>query len=305
MATQAADVFDGAAPQQVVTIEHTSLARAAFRRFLRHRLAVIGSVTLMVIVLMAILAPIITNNQPFFTDMEAVSAPPSIAHPLGTDRSGRDVWARLLFGAQTSLIVGLGAVSIYVIIGTILGGIAGFFGGIADQVIMRATDTLMSIPSLLLIIVFVTAIGPSLGSVVAVIGLLGWPGACRLVRGQLLGLREAEFVTAARVVGVSNRSILLHHLLPNIMSSLAVLATFGIASAIILEAALSFLGLGVQIPTASWGGMINEAQSPAVLIDIPWLWLAPGIAIALTVMSVNFIGDGLRDALDPRSTRRT
>jgi peptide/nickel transport system permease protein len=259
---------------------------------------------LVVIVAMAILAPFITNNQPFFTDMTAVSKGPGPAHLLGTDRSGRDVWARLLFGAQTSLIVGLGAVAIYVTIGTILGGLAGLFGGVVDQAIMRATDTLMSIPTLLIVIVFVTAVGPSLGSVVAVIGLLGWPGAARLVRGQLLGLREAEFVTAARVVGVGNRSILLHHLLPNIMSSLAVLATFGIASAIILEAALSFLGLGVQIPTASWGGMINEAQSPAVLIDLPWLWLAPGIAIALTVMSVNFIGDGLRDALDPRSARR-
>ena len=305
MAVVQPELIELTTPAQVVTIEHTSLLQATVRRFLKHRLAVIGSVMLVVIVLMAILAPVITNNQPFFTDMTAVSAAPSAAHPLGTDRSGRDVWARLLFGAQTSLIVGLGAVSIYVIIGTILGGIAGFIGGIADQVIMRATDTLMSIPSLLLIIVFVTAIGPSLGSVVAVIGLLGWPGACRLVRGQLLALREAEFITAARVVGVGNRNILLRHLLPNIMSSLAVLATFGIASAIILEAALSFLGLGVQIPTASWGGMINEAQSPAVLIDIPWLWLAPGIAIALTVMSVNFIGDGLRDALDPRSVRRS
>lgn len=304
MATAQADAVEFPAAAQVVTIEHVSLVRATVRRFLRHRLAVIGLVTLIVIVLMAILAPFITNNQPFFTDMTAVSKPPSPEHLLGTDRSGRDVWARLAFGAQTSLIVGLGAVTIYVLIGTILGGIAGFLGGVADQVIMRATDTLMSIPSLLLIIVFVTAIGPSLGSVLAVIGLLGWPGACRLVRGQLLSLREAEFITAARVVGVSNRSILLHHLLPNIMSSLAVLATFGIASAIILEAALSFLGLGVQVPTPSWGGMINEAQSPAVLIDIPWLWLAPGIAIALTVMSVNFIGDGLRDALDPKSIKR-
>jgi peptide/nickel transport system permease protein len=293
------------APAQVVTIEHTSLARAALRRFLHHRLAVIGSIMLTVIVLLAIFAPVITNNKPFFTDMTTVGKPPSGEHILGTDRSGRDVWARLLFGAQTSLIVGLGAVTIYVIIGTILGGIAGLLGGPVDQAIMRATDTLMSIPTLLLVIVFVTAVGPSLGSVVAVIGLLGWPGACRLVRGQLLTLRESEFVVASRVVGVGNRGILLNHLLPNIMSSLAVLATFGIASAIILEAGLSFLGLGVQIPTASWGGMINEAQSPSVLIDMPWLWLAPGIMIALTVMSVNFIGDGLRDALDPKSVRRT
>ena len=261
-------------------------------------------VMLIAILLIAVFAGFVTNNKPFFTDMTAVGTPPGPDHPLGTDRSGRDVWARLAFGAQTSLVVGLGAVTLYVIIGTILGGLAGLFGGRIDQLIMRATDTLMSIPSLLLVIVFVTAVGPSLGSVLGVIGLLGWPGACRLVRGQLLTLRESEFITAARVVGVGNRDILLRHLLPNIMSSLAVLATFGVANAVILEAALSFLGLGVQIPTASWGGMINEAQSPSVLIDLPWLWLSPGIAIALTVLAVNFIGDGLRDALDPRSTRR-
>ncbi len=171
---------------------------------------------------------------------------------------------------------------------------------------MRATDTLMSIPTLLLVIVFVSVVGPSLLSVVAVIGLLGWPGACRLVRGQFLSLRESEFITAARVVGVSrSRDPDVRHLIPNIVSSLAVLATFGVASAIILEAGLSFLGLGVRIPTPSWGEMINAAQSPTVLIDTPWLWIAPGIAIALTVLSVNFIGDGLRDALDPRAMPRT
>ena len=288
---------------QVVTVEHTSLARAALRRFLRHRLAVIGTVILLGVIMMAVFADFVSSH-PFYTDVDAVSKPPSAAHLLGTDRSGRDVWARLVFGARTSLTVGLGAVSIYVFIGTVLGGIAGMLGGVVDQLIMRATDTLMSIPSLLLVIVFVSVVGPSLGSVVAVIGLLGWPGACRLVRGQILALREAEFVTAARVVGVSNVNILVRHLLPNIVSSLAVLATFGVASAIVLEAGLSFLGLGVGIPTPSWGDMINAAQSPTVLLDEPWLWISPGVAIALTVLAVNFIGDGLRDALDPRSNRR-
>jgi peptide/nickel transport system permease protein len=292
------------APRQIVAVEHTSLARAALRRFLRHRLAVIGTVVLVVIVLMAVLADVV-SSRPFFTDLTAISQAPSAAHPLGTDRSGRDVWARVVHGARTSLIVGLGAVAIYVTIGTILGGLAGLVGGWLDAVIMRATDALMSIPSLLLVIVFVAAIGPSLGSVVAVIGLLGWPGACRLVRGQLLALREAEFVTAARVVGASQGEILVRHMIPNIMSSLAVLATFGVANAIILEAGLSFLGLGVKIPTPSWGEMINAAQSPSVLLDTPWLWISPGVAIALTVLSVNFIGDGLRDALDPRAVRRT
>jgi len=290
-------------PRQVVVYEHQSLARAATRRFLRHRLAVLGLVMLSVIVLMAVLADLI-SNKPFFTDVKAVSQAPSAAHLLGTDRSGRDVLARVVHGARTSLVVGIGAVAIYVTIGTLLGGIAGLRGGRVDFFIMRIVDTLMSIPTLLLVIVFVAAVGPSLASVVAVIGLLGWPGACRLVRGQLLSLREAEFVLAARVIGVSSSQILIRHMIPNLVSSLAVLATFGVASAIILEAGLSFLGLGVKVPIPSWGEMINAAQSPSVLIDTPWLWIAPGVAIALTVLSVNFIGDGLRDALNPRATRQ-
>ncbi len=294
---------DAVVARQVVAYEHQSLARAATRRFLRHRLAVIGLVLLAVIVLMAVFADVI-SSKPFFTDVKAVSQPPSANHLLGTDRSGRDVWARVVHGARTSLVVGIGAVAIYVTIGTLLGGLAGLRGGRVDFFIMRIVDTLMSIPTLLLVIVFVAAVGPSLASVVAVIGLLGWPGACRLVRGQLLSLREAEFVLAARVVGVSSSQILIRHMIPNLISSLAVLATFGVASAIILEAGLSFLGLGVKVPIPSWGEMINAAQSPSVLIDTPWLWIAPGIAIALTVLSVNFIGDGLRDALNPRATRQ-
>jgi peptide/nickel transport system permease protein len=291
------------APGHLAAVDHPSPARAALRRFLRHRLAVIGIVLLTLIVLMAVFADVV-SSKPFFTDVKAVSQPPSALHLLGTDRSGRDVWARVVHGARTSLVVGLGAVTIYVLIGTLLGGLAGLLGGGVDFIIMRAVDTLMSIPTLLLVIVFVAAVGPSLASVVAVIGLLGWPGACRLVRGQMLALREAEFVIAARVVGVSTGGILVRHLIPNIASSLAVLATFGVASAIILEAGLSFLGLGVKVPIPSWGEMINAAQSPTVLIDTPWLWISPGIAIALTVLSVNFIGDGLRDALDPRAVRR-
>src|SRR4051794_4053147 len=301
--TAPADVSAPVVARQVVAYEHQSLARAATRRFLRHRLAVLGVALLTVIVLMAVFADVI-SNKPFFTDVKAVSQAPSANHLLGTDRSGRDVLARVVHGARTSLVVGIGAVAIYVTIGTLLGGIAGLRGGRVDFFIMRIVDTLMSIPTLLLVIVFVAAVGPSLGSVVAVIGLLGWPGACRLVRGQLLSLREAEFVLAARVIGVSSGQILIRHMIPNLVSSLAVLATFGVASAIILEAGLSFLGLGVKVPIPSWGEMTNAAQSPSALIDTPWLWIAPGIAIALTVLSVNFIGDGLRDALNPRASRQ-
>ena len=169
---------------------------------------------------------------------------------------------------------------------------------------MRATDTLLSIPILLLIIVFIAVVGPGLTSVIVVIALLGWPPTTRLVRAQLLSLREAEFVTAVRVVGVGNLGIVLRHLLPNIFGPLTVVATFGVAQAILLEASLSFLGLGVRPPVPSLGEIINAARAPSTLQGLPWVWLPPGIVIALLVLAVNFIGDGLRDALDPRSTRR-
>ena len=176
-------------------------------------------------------------------------------------------------------------------------------GGLPDQLLMRLTDVVLSIPTLLLVIVFVSIVGPGLISVIAVIGLLGWPGTARLVRGQLLALREAEFTTAARVVGVPTREILVRHMIPNMFGPLTVVATFGVASAILLEAGLSFLGLGVRPPTSSLGEMINAARAPSTLQGLPWVWIPPGIVIALIVLAVNFVGDGLRDALDPRSTR--
>jgi peptide/nickel transport system permease protein len=202
------------------------------------------------------------------------------------------------------LIVGCGAVAVYLAIGAVVGAVAGYLGGTFDQVLMRVTDIVLSVPVLLLVIVFVSVVGPSLGSVIVVIGLLGWPATARIVRGQFLSLRESEFVAAARVVGARDRDIVIRHLLPNIIGPLSVLATFGVATAILLEASLSFLGLGVQPPTASLGVMINEARAPSVLHGLPWLWLPPGILIAVTVVAVNFVGDGLRDALDPRSARR-
>ena len=257
------------------------------------------------IVVMAIIAPLLSPWPPNFIDFVSGSRePPSEWHPLGTDVVGRDVWARLLYGGRTSIIVGLGAVSLYLIIGTTLGLAAGFYGGRADQTIMRFTDTIMSIPTLLLIIVFVAAVGPSVYSVIAVIGLLGWPITCRLVRGQLLVLRESEFITAARVVGVGDRTILFRHMLPNIVGPLTVVATFGVASAILLESSLSFLGLGVRPPASSWGNLITEAANPNVLNDVPWQWMPAAAAITLMVLGVNFIGDGLRDALDPKTAKR-
>jgi len=289
---------------QVALADHEGLARQAFRRFLRHRLAIMGSVILLFVAGTAIFLPFLVPLDPLKTDYGNIRGAPGPGHVLGGDLSGRDVFARLIYGARVSLVVGFGAVAVYVTIGTLLGLAAGFVGGAVDQVIMRITDTVMSIPTLLLVIVFVSVIGPGLTSVIVVIGLLGWPVTTRLVRGQLLQLREAEFVTAARVIGVSDRLIAVRHLLPNLVGPLTVVATFGVATAILLEAALSFLGLGVRPPVPSLGEMINAAKAPSTLQGLPWVWIPPGIVIALIVLAVNFVGDGLRDALDPRSARR-
>ena len=287
----------------VVARRETPLHRA-HRRFLRHRPEIVGTVILAVIVAAAIFAPFVASQDPTRIDLQIVDQPPSVEHWLGGDRSGRDVWSRVVYGIRVSLVVGFGAVGLYVLIGTLLGLFSGFAGGAIDQLLMRLTDTVLSIPTLLLVIVFASVVGPSLYSVIAAIGLLGWPGTARIVRGQVLSLREAEFVMAARALGARSPHIAARHLLPNLFGPLTVVATFGVANAILLEAALSFLGLGVQPPTPSLGGMINQARAPSVLHDIPWLWIPPGIVIALTVLAVNFVGDGLRDALDPRSTRR-
>jgi peptide/nickel transport system permease protein len=294
-----------ASPPQVAIAPHESLARAATRRFLRHRLAIVGLILVGAIALLAAVGPILLPN-PYFADIlsHRPPAPPSTLHLLGTDTSGRDVLARVVLGARTSLIVGFGAVAVYLGIGTLIGVFAGYLGGWVDQLLMRLTDTVLSIPTLLLVIIFVAVVGPSLFSVIAVIGLLGWPRVARLVRGQLLQLRDAEFVTAVRVLGVGDGDIIRRHLLPNLVGPLTVVATFGIAEAILLEAALSFLGLGVQAPEPSLGNMIIEARAPSVLKAAPWFWLPPGLLIGLLVLGVNFVGDGLRDALDPRAQRQ-
>ena len=287
-----------------LVVEPVSPTRAAVRRFLRHRLAIVGVVLVTAILVMAAIAPLLTPWAPNWIDFDTgARQPPSPAHVLGTDVSGRDIWARLLYGGRTSTIVGFGAVGLYLIIGTLLGMLAGFYGGRLDQAIMRFTDTILAIPPLLLMIVFVSVVGPSIGSVIVVIALLGWPVTCRLVRGQLLVLREAEFITAARVVGVPDRAILMRHMLPNILGPITVVATFGVANAVLLESSLSFLGLGVRPPEASWGNLITEAVSPVVLNQLWWQWMPAAVAITATVLGVNFIGDGLRDAIDPRTIK--
>jgi len=286
--------------EAVALVAYESPAREKLRRFMRHRLAVVGAVVLFIVVMLALLAPLITQD-PFRSDLSLVRQPPSAEHWLGGDLAGRDVWSRVIYGTRTSLIVGIAATAFYVTVGTLLGLVAGYAGGVVDQVLMRVADAIMSIPLLLIVVVFIAVIGPSLSSVIIVIGLLGWPAASRVVRGQTLALRESEFVIAARVAGARTGTILFRHILPNLLSTLIVVATLGVATSIVIEASLSFLGLGVRPPTPSLGIMVNEARSPTNLQNLPWLWVPPAVMIALTVLSVNFVGDGLRDAFDPRS----
>ena len=284
--------------------KHDTLMRLAWRRFVRHRLAVLGLIILAIFIVLALLAPWLAPFDPTKLDLRSIRQGPSATHPFGTDPIGYDVFSRFVWGARTSLIVGFGAVAISVVIGTLMGVLAGFYGGYVDHLIGRIIDTLMSLPELLLVAVFVSVIGPSLESVLFVIALLTWPRIARLVRGQYLILRESEFVISARVVGASDRSIILRHLLPNVMGPLSVAATYYVALAILLEAALSFLGLGVRPPAPSWGNMVNLATNINTLQNLPWVWVPPAVAIALIVLAINFVGDGLRDALDPKTTRR-
>lgn len=265
----------------------------------------ISSVVLAILIIAALFAPQLTNHcDPYASNLKSFRAAPSLEFPLGTDTLGRDVYCRLIYASRVSLSVGLVAVSIYLLIGTTLGIIAGYMGGWVDTFIMRLSDIILSFPQLMLIIVIVSVIGPSIYNVMVVIGFLGWPAVCRLVRGNVLSLREKEFVIAAQASGVGRFRIAFWHILPNTIAEVIVAGTFGVAAAILTEAGLSFLGLGVQPPTASWGNMLIDAQSLTILESMPWLWLPPGLMIALSVLSINFIGDGLRDAFDPRGMDR-
>ena len=277
-----------------------SFRSLAWRRFLKHRLALIGVVVVLSIVLMALFAPWLAPHDPNHIDLMLAREGPSSGHLLGVDLVGRDVLSRLIYGARVSLSVGLGAVAIYVMIGMILGCVAGYFGGWVDMLVSRLIDAVLSFPVLMLILVVVGVLGPSLINLMLVLGLLGWPEVARIVRGQTLAVREELYVLSSEAAGADSRRIILKDVLPNIMSPLIVNATFGVARAILIEAGLSFLGMGVQPPTASWGNMLNDAQSLSILESMPWMWVPPGLMIFIATISINFVGDGLRDALDPK-----
>lgn len=240
------------------------------------------------------LAPYDPNNQ-VLTDR---LLSPSWHHWMGTDQYGRDILSRMIYGSRISLAVGLVAVSIYVLIGTTVGSVAGYYGGWVDGLLMRITDIFLCIPTFLLILMVIAFVGPSIVNIMVVIGLTSWTDVARLVRGEILALKEREFIQATRVIGMSDSRIILRHLLPNAIGPVLVVATLGIGGAILVESALSYLGLGVQPPTPSWGNMLEEGKEH--LTDAWWLITFPGLAIFLTVLGYNLLGEGLRDLLDPR-----
>ncbi|MGI6148034.1 MAG: ABC transporter permease [Firmicutes bacterium] len=271
-----------------------------WRRFRRNKLALTGLCILVLFILSAIFAPLLAPHDPNRANLRNRNKPPSREHPFGTDDMGRDILSRLLYGGRISLSVGLVSVGISLTIGLILGAIAGYFGGAIDTVIMRLADIFYSFPFLILAITISAIFGPSIYNTMMILGILSWPGPARLLRAEFLKLKTTDFVAAATALGANPRRIMFRHILPNAFSPLLVSATLGVASAILSEAGLSFLGLGVPPPAPSWGNMLNRARPLHILAGMPWMWIPPGLAVFVVVLSINFVGDGLRDAFDPR-----
>jgi len=275
----------------------------SLRRLSQHRLAVAGLGILMFFLMCAMFAPLLAPQDPAQIDLHARLLPPCHAHWFGTDELGRDVLSRTLFGARVSLLVAVTVVSISLALGLILGSIAGFYGGIPDTIVnVYLSNAFLALPGILLAVAFVAFLGPSLTNLILALALAGWVNYARLVRAQVMAVKEREFVQSARSLGASNLRLMMQHILPSIIQPLIVQAAVGMAAAVMAEATLSFLGLGVQPPTPTWGAMLNAARSH--LFESPYLVFFPAAAVALCVLSFNFVGDGLRDFLDPRARLR-
>ena len=281
----------------------------AWKRFKKNKLALIGLAVVLIMIVMAILAPVVVQNDPYTSlknDAGKIMknmSPAESGTILGTDLLGRDEFSRLVYAARVSMSVGLVAVGISTVIGILLGSISGYFGGTADMIIMRCVDVVNCFPVMFLIIIVATILKPSIYNVMIIIGLCNWTGTARLVRGEILRVREMEYVQAAISLGANDARIIFSHIIPNVMAPIIVEATMQMARAILTEASLSYLGCGVQLPTASWGNMLNEANNLATLTGRPGQWLPAGACIFMAVLSINFIGDGLRDALDARQKK--
>ena len=268
------------------------------KRIIKHNLALVGLIILIPMFLCAVLAPTISPHDPKEPDLKNILAGPSWSHPFGTDTLGRDVLSRVIYGSRISLLVGFVSVGIATLIGILLGAVSGYTGGIVDELIMRFVDLMMCFPTFFLILAVIALLEPRIWNIMIVIGLTNWMGIARLVRAEILSIKGKEYVLAAKAMGFSKMRIIFGHVLPNALSPVYVVATLGIGGAILTESALSFLGIGVQPPTPSWGNILTQAKDN---IEVAW-WLSlyPGLAIFLTVMGYNLLGEGLRDVFDPR-----
>ncbi|MFK9093842.1 ABC transporter permease [Bacillus salipaludis] len=271
------------------------------KRYCKNKLAIAGFIVLVLISLFVIILPPLLTYSEAEIDPLAFGSPPSGTHLLGGDDVGRDVFSRLVYGGRVSLFVGLISTFVSVLIGIPLGILAAYYRGILENIIMRLSDIFMSFPSIILILFLVSIFGPSIITVTVVIGVLGWPLFARLIFGTVLSIREKDYIEGAVAIGETVSSIILKYILPNAIAPILIQITFRIAAAIVLESSLSFLGMGVQPPAASWGNMLYNAQSITILTEKPWMWLPPGIALIVTILSINFVGNGLRDALDPKT----
>ena len=282
----------------ILEAEHRSEWARGWRRFKANRLAIFGLVFVILLCLAAIFANVLVPYDPIEIVSGKRGEAPSMEHPLGWDHVGRDLLSRVVYGARVSLIVGLGASMISVLIGVLIGALAGYLGGWVDVLLSRLIDTLMSFPIIALLIVLSAVLGPSLVTTVIVIGSTTWARYARVVRGDVLSLKERDFIMAARALGAKEHRIIWRHIVPNLLGPVIVLASLGVGGIIILESALSFLGLGVRPPNPSWGGILADGR--AFITHYPHISIAPGVMIVLTVLVFSFLGDGLRDALDPR-----
>ncbi len=268
------------------------------RRFQQHRLALVGAVVIMFLVLVAVFAPLLAPEAADAMDFGNTLSPPSWEHPMGTDHFGRDLLSRIIYGTRVSFIVGVGAVSLAILLGGTCGLVAGYFGKYVDIVIMRTLDVVWAFPPVLLALAFVAVRGPSISAVILAIGLVAIPRYARIVRGTVLSAKERDYIMAARATGISHINIIFTHILPNVLAPVIVVASLGVAGAVMMESLLSFLGLGMQPPASSWGLMISEGQG--YLRTFPYYSLFPGLMIMLIVFAFNAVGDGLRDAWDPK-----
>lgn len=287
-------------PSTAIARPRRTQAAMIWTRFRRNRMAIPSGVVILTLVLLAICAPLVAPRDPLYINTAYKFTPPGHhGFLLGSDELGRDVLSRLLYAGRVSLFVGLVTAGITVVIGSVLGAVAGYYGGFVDTLIMRLVDVLLALPTIFLLLALAAFLRPTVVAITLLIGFTIWMAVARMVRGQVLALKEQEFILAARAIGATDARLIFRQLLPNALAPVLVAATLNVAAAILVESSLSYLGYGIQPPTASWGNMLNNAETAAAYA--PWLAIFPGILITLTVVSFNFLGDGVRDALDPRT----